>query len=216
MRMNIKPVIFFDWDGTIGDSMALCLGEVRLALRRIGHGEVDEELIRACNGPTHEQSVGVLGLDPAVGPAFIRERIRAEQELIPELLQVYPGSRDMLECLSRRATRASASNGQEAYILRSLEVTGMAHYFARVQAAIPGKTKPDILKMLIDELQPTHAVMVGDRATDFEAGRSCQLPLYCARYGYGDESEWAMADYQADSVQELCGQLQTWLDTTGA
>ncbi len=28
----MKPVIFFDWDGTLADSMNLCVAEIRQAL----------------------------------------------------------------------------------------------------------------------------------------------------------------------------------------
>ena len=38
-----RPVIFFDWDGTIADSMPLCIGEITLALERMGDPSPDRD-----------------------------------------------------------------------------------------------------------------------------------------------------------------------------
>ncbi|MBR1683786.1 MAG: HAD hydrolase-like protein [Clostridia bacterium] len=203
MEERHKPVIFFDWDGTLADSMDLCLGEIRLALERIGHVPVDEERIRACNGPTHEESIGVLGLDPMIGPRFLQERIRAEQELIPKLLKLYPGVEDMLYELSRVADLVIVSNGQEDYIRSSISVFGLTECFLRIQAAIPGCTKADVLSRLIEDLKPEKAILVGDRRTDIQAGIDNHLRTIAVSYGYGSPPEFAGASLVVENVDEL-------------
>lgn len=206
-----KPVIFFDWDGTLGDSMDLCLGEIRLALERIGHEPVEEEKIRACNGPTHEESVAVLGLDPSVGPAFLKERIRAEQELIPVLLKLYPGVEEALKTLSRAADLAIVSNGQADYIRRSVEVFGLTRYFSRIQASMPGKTKGQVLAVMLDEMKPGRCILVGDRRSDIQAGVENNIPTMAVTYGYGTEEEWKEATYLADTVTGMMDSLVQWI-----
>ena len=47
--MTKRPVIFFDWDGTLADSMPLCIAEVRLALERMNMPELPEALIAPAN-----------------------------------------------------------------------------------------------------------------------------------------------------------------------
>ena len=69
-----RPVIFFDWDGTIADSMPLCVGEITLALERMGLSVPPVETLMACNGPTYEESVAVLGLPQERGAEFLRLR----------------------------------------------------------------------------------------------------------------------------------------------
>ena len=36
MHLTGKPVIYFDWDGTLADSMDLCMGEIALSLEWMG------------------------------------------------------------------------------------------------------------------------------------------------------------------------------------
>ena len=206
-----RPVIYFDWDGTLGDSMDLCLGEIRLALKRMGLHEVEEEKIRACNGPTHEESVGVLGLDPAIGPEFLRQRRIAEQELIPQLLTVYPGTEQMLASLSQIADLAIVSNGQADYIRTSVEIMGYARYFTRLQASIPGLGKTEVLRKMLEEMQPERACLVGDRRTDIEAGYANALPTLAVTYGYGEAQEFVHATARAGSVAAAQHMLETWV-----
>ena len=210
LETDKRPVICFDWDGTLGDSMDLCLGEIRLALERIGHPPVDESLIRACNGPTHEESVGVLGLDPAIGPRFLKERIRAEQELIPALLKLYPGVEDCLKTLAEAADLAIVSNGQADYIRRSVDLFGLTPCFQVIQAAIPGADKTRVLGKVLRDLGGRRYIMVGDRRTDIVAGVENHLQTVAVTYGYGTEEEWELADLRADSVQEMQEMLLRW------
>ena len=209
-KMGKRPVIFFDWDGTLGDSMDLCLGEIRLALKRVGHEEVSEDKIRACNGPTHEESIGILGLSPEEGPAFLRERIRSEQELIPVLLKVYPGVPQALHRLMHFADLAIVSNGQEDYIRSSVAVFGLTDCFVRIQAAIPGQGKSKTLADMIRIMEPSASCMVGDRRTDIKAGLDNHLPTMAVTYGYGEPWEWEGATVLADSVEAMTEKLEAW------
>ena len=213
MKCMQKPVIFFDWDGTLGDSMDLCLGEIRLALQRVGLEEAPEDKIRACNGPTHEESIGVLGVDPRLGPDFLRERRRAELELIPKLLRTYPGVPQMLEQLSAVAELAIVSNGQKDYIEHSVETMGLKDYFVRMQASIPGMSKTEVLALMLQEMQPDRACLVGDRRTDITAGVGNHLPTLAIGYGYGTADEFEGADACAASVEEAGSMLMHWVET---
>ena len=80
-----RPVIFFDWDGTIADSMPLCIGEITLAIQRMGLPVPPVEKLKACNGPTYEESIAVLGLPQERGEEFLRLRKEAEMELVPKV-----------------------------------------------------------------------------------------------------------------------------------
>ncbi len=205
-----KPVIYFDWDGTLGDSMDLCLGEIRLALKRIGHAEVEEEKIRACNGPTHEESVVIMGMEGEEGEAFLRERRRAERELIPVLLRTYPGVEELLRTLQQHADLAIVSNGQKDYIELSVATFHLTDCFVRIQASMPGKGKTEVLRSMLDDMQPSRAILVGDRRTDFEAGIGNHLLTMAATYGYGTDEEYALADIRVSSVEEMREKLLEW------
>lgn len=198
-----KPVVFFDWDGTLADSMELCVREIQTALREMGHSPIPEAVIRRCNGPTYAQSVGILGLTPEEGPLFLRLRVEAELRLVPTVQKLFPGVPEMLRDLRQDYDLAIVSNGLPEYLALSLRLTGLADCFVRAQAQIPGKTKPEALRGLLAELQPPRAVMIGDRLGDVEAGVQNQLPVIAACYGYGSAPEWKDAAALAGSAAEV-------------
>ncbi len=198
-----RPVIFFDWDGTIADSMPLCIGEIRLALERMGLPVPPVERLMACNGPTYEESVAVLGLPEERGAEFLRLRKEAEMELVPQVQQFFPGIRQMLDELRTFADLAIVSNGLQEYLELSSRVLGVEDCFIRLQAHIPGKNKAEALALLLDELKPDRCVMVGDRLGDIDAGKANGIPTVAACYGFGNDAEYAQADYQAATVADM-------------
>lgn len=206
-----RPVIFFDWDGTIADSMPLCIGEISLALERMGLPPMPDSKLMECNGPTYEESVSVLGLPPERGEEFLRLRKEAEMELVPTVQRFFPGIREMLEELQTFADLAIVSNGLQEYLELSTRVMQVEDVFTRVQAHIPGKNKAEALGMLIDELQPEKCVMVGDRLGDITAGKANNIPTVAACYGFGNEAEYAQADYRANSAEEMTALLKKLL-----
>lgn len=194
-----RPVIYFDWDGTIADSMPLCVGEIALAYERMGLPAPPVELMRACNGPTFEESVHVLGLPEDRAEEYLRLRAQAEMELVPTLTHPFPGIPDMLAQLSAVADLAVISNGLQAYLDLCLRTFCMESVFVRVQGCIPGSSKGDTLGLMLREMHPGCAIMVGDRLGDILAGKQNGLPTVAAGYGFGNEDEYAQADHRADS-----------------
>ena len=67
------------------------------------------------------------------------------------------------------------------------------------------------LGVAMEELQPERAVMVGDRIGDIRAGHANGIPAIAAAFGYGNDQEWAEADFRADNVEELHAQLLQWV-----
>ena len=206
-----RPVIFFDWDGTIADSMPLCIGEITLAIQRMGLPVPPVEKLKACNGPTYEESVAVLGLPPERGEEFLRLRKEAEMELVPQVQQFFPGIREMLEELRTFADLAIVSNGLQEYLELSTRVMQVEDVFTRLQAHITGKSKAEALGLLMADMQPEKCVMVGDRLGDITAGKANGIPTVAACYGFGNEEEYAQADYRANSAKEMTELLKKLL-----
>jgi len=53
--------------------------------------------------------------------------------------------------------------------------------------------------------------MVGDRLGDITAGKANGIPTVAACYGFGNEEEYAQADYRADSAEEMTTLLKKLL-----
>ncbi len=198
-----KTVIFFDWDGTLADSMDLNYAGIEGALREMGLPPVSREVMAACNGPAYDASIRIVGIPPERGQEFLRIRTRCEHEALARTQKLFPGIADMLDGLKKRAVLAIISYGQMAYIEKSLALTGIGDRFERVQGWMPGHTKGELLARLVADLKPEKAALVGDCIGDFEAARFCRIPSLAVRYGYGHETDWALADSIVDTVEEI-------------
>ena len=175
--MTRKPAIIFDWDGTLADSMDLCLGEVRLALTRLGLPVPPEDIIRQCNGPTFEESIPLLHIPPELASRYLQVRLQAGLELCPQVNRLFPGVKEMLLALQEKADLCIASNGTADYLTLCQQVFGLTGVFRAVRAAKPGRTKAQAVAEILTELQPCAAVMVGDRLGDMEAVSYTHLTL---------------------------------------
>jgi len=68
-----------------------------------------------------------------------------------------------------------------------------------------GKTKVDILNLLMSKWKILHeeSVMVGDAQNDITCAKQLGISTIGALYGYGEVSEFEMADKKVNSVEEL-------------
>lgn len=206
----MKPVIYFDWDGTVADSMALCVAEVRAALMGMGLPDRDDRELMRCNGPSNEESIALMGIDQARGEEYLRLRAEAELRLIPTKQRLFPGMGEALRSLAGAAELVVVSNGNEEYLRRSASFLGVAACFRQMYGKLPGVTKAQRLAQAMAAMGPRRALMVGDRAGDLEAGRANGLTTVAACYGYGSPEEWALGDRRAASVAELERLLSVW------
>ena len=195
--------IFFDWDGTLADSMDVCVQGIKLALSRMHLPCPADETIRLCNGPAYDACIGILGVPESIAKEFLLVRSKAEMEVLDDVQRLFPGIEEMLKALSSEGKLCIVSNGLQQYLDRSLALTGIGHYFTRAQARIRGLDKTEVLRNLLQEYRPGSAVMIGDCACDIEAGRGNGLRTIGAAYGYGKKEEWSSADDIAYTVEDV-------------
>lgn len=203
-----KPVIFFDWDGTLCDSMQLCIEENRITLQKMGLPVPPEEVIRRCNGPTYLEAVPILNVPQERAEEYCRIRLNTALEIVPRVNRLYEGARELLLTFREQAILCIASNAAEDYLRLCLQTFHLEGVFIRVSAARPGRTKTENVAALLTEFRPERAVMVGDRLGDILAGQANGLPAIAAAYGYGNEEEYAQADLRANTMAELHALLQ--------
>ena len=198
-----KPLICFDWDGTLCDSMELCIHENRMVLERLGLPPVDESVLRRCNGPTFEEAAPMLGVPPERMEEYCTKRLECALSLVPTVNRLFPGAKELLMSLASHADLAIVSNGTAPYLNRCKDVFGLHGVFCRTVTSHPERTKAQNLALLLADMQPDRAVMVGDRVGDIRAGKANGLPTIAACFGYGNDAEYAEADYRAETMEAL-------------
>ena len=198
-----KPVLCFDWDGTLCDSMELCVNENRRVLERMGLPAVPESTLRRCNGPTFEEAAPILGVPAERLTEYCRVRLECALSLVPQVNRLFPGAKELLTALAPHAEMCIVSNGTAPYLTLCKDVFDLHGVFLRTVTSHPERTKTQNLALLLAELQPERAVMVGDRLGDIRAGRDNGLKTIAACFGYGNDAEYAQADMRAATMQEL-------------
>ncbi len=199
----MKPMICFDWDGTIADSMPLCIAEVRQALLAMGLPDLPDETLKKCNGPTYEETVPLLGIPPERAQEYYAERLKAELSLVSTVSRLYPGMRELLEELKPLADLYVVSNGLPEYLSASVSAFGLEAVFCQVRGWREGRSKAENLAQLLAEARPERAIMVGDRLGDIAAGQANGLPTIAAGFGYGSDEEYSRATHWARNMAQL-------------
>ena len=203
MKQAERPLVIFDWDGTLADSMDMCVAGIAGALARMGLPEAPRERMMACNGPLYEDSAQIMGIAPARRQEFLRLRTECENAAIPTHQKLFPGIREMLAVLKEQAALAIASNGRPEYLTDSLRLLGLEGVFTDVQGRCPGKVKADLIRMLLDRIPHSGACVVGDALGDLRSAHACGLPALFVSYGYHQPDDWKEADRIAEKPQDI-------------
>lgn len=130
MPLGPKTAIFFDWDGTLADSMPLCIEQIRRTLEELNLPPRTNAELARCNGPTYQESVALLDIPAEKAEDYLRTRQRIEMEIVPTWQRLFPGIKELLQALSGQAELVVVSNGLRDYLRLSMEVTGTAGFFA--------------------------------------------------------------------------------------
>ena len=197
------PMIIFDFDGTLVNSMRLCVTELVRTFQDMNLPVPAQAELEKCNGPSHEEAAQLLMIPIDKQAEFLRIRGGYQMALMDTCQAIYPGVPKMLDILSACANLCVASNGRQEYVDRSLSNWGIGKYFVKAKGGDVAHTKGQLVGELLKEYRPLRAVMVGDRLSDILAGKENGLYTVAAAYGFGSEAEWREADKQAHSVEEL-------------
>ena len=207
--------IFFDFDGTVYDTVEGITKCVSYALQKFGIDAAPETL-RCFAGPPldlmfHEK----FGLDPTQceqAIAVFRERY------VPIGVyesSVFPGIRALLTELRAAGIKlAVATTKPTEMAMLLLEKEGMVGLFDCISGSHPGsgdESKSTVLRRAMEALDasPDSSVLVGDTKFDVLGAKECGIPCIGVGYGYAAEGELERygAIALAETVEELRGLL---------
>ncbi|MFT4247413.1 MAG: phosphoglycolate phosphatase [Pseudomonas sp.] len=212
--MFAYPLVIFDLDGTLVDSVSDIAEALNLTLRQWELRPVEEASVRGWVGE------GVRNL--LVTALREQGREAALAQALPDMLrhygacllhrpQVYPGARETLAALRERGVAlALCTNKPVRFVALLLEHLGLDGFFSALLGgdSLPErKPDPAPLRHLAARFgQPvTRCLMVGDSATDAAAARAAGMPLAMVRYGYlrGFDPAASGAIAVVDDLREL-------------
>lgn len=213
-RLRAVEAVIFDLDGTLLASHEF---SVDAALR--AYADLAERSGVTDPPPTRAQIRAAIGLPwfsfyRGLLPESLHERweefhdLVAEQEMRVMMEgggRIFDGAHEVLDQLRQRGLRlACVSNASSDYFrvaLDQLDLRRRFHFTACVGDS--RTTKTHLVEVACETMAATRAVMIGDKAGDFEAASAHGHVSLAVTHGYGDEHERALASGRIDSLREL-------------
>ena len=208
----MRKYLLFDLDGTLTDPSFGITNSVMYALRKFGIEENNRENLFSFIGPplydSFREKYDMSHDDANLAVAYYREYF-APTGLYENT--VYGGVCDMLDRLKNSGRKlVLATSKPEKFACEILKHFALDGYFDSVVGATMDETrnkKEDVIAYALRELNidPSDAVMIGDRCYDVLGGKMYGLMTVGVLYGFGDEEELseAGADYIAATVEDL-------------
>jgi phosphoglycolate phosphatase len=211
--MPTEPTLFFDLDGTLTDPKPGITGSIQYALRKLEREVPSQDELTWCIGPPLRASfTALLGGESLADRAveLYRERF-ADVGLFEN--SVYPDIEHILATLSQSGMRMFvATSKPHVFAKRIIDHFGLARYFEHVYGSELDGThvhKNDLLAHALRQtgVDPTQALMIGDRSHDVVGARTNGMDAIGVTYGYGSREELIAA-----GVRHLCASPRAILE----
>lgn len=209
--MSLKAVIF-DFDGTIGDTMELCLESLRQAAEPlVGHSLSDEEIF-AVFGPSDEGALQRLVSNH--WQQGLTSFLKIYEKLQPNYPDLFPGIEDLLHRLKDKGIILALVTGKGRFSCEiSLKFYGLDDLFDHIITGSPERACKDVgLREILDKfhLLPTDAIYIGDARTDIHFSRAVGMPVISAGWAQTTNCE-ELRKLQPDHLFETVEQLNAFL-----
>lgn len=192
-----QPAVLFDLDGTLTDPFVGITRSIQYALEKIGHPAPEADSLRIYIGPPLQVTFQtLLASDDA---ALAAECVRLYRERYADVGKfentLIPGIVEVVSDLSRRGYfLAVATSKLETYSRDIVAHFGLAPFFAAVHGSqLDGSRadKGDLIRHIVaaEALEPSRAVMIGDRLHDVVGSAKNGIRAIGVVWGFGDRPE---------------------------
>ena len=179
---KLKSVIF-DVDGTIIDSLPLCIEAFRLATEPVAGSPFSDAEIYSAFGPSDEGTIRILA--PSAVETCMEQFLYHYRRLHPIMCpKPFDGIVDILDWLDTQPVRIGLVTGKGPKSLAiTLEELGLEHYFDAIETGSPlHANKPECLRNVLNAFghTPDESVYIGDTPSDIVACREVSIPIFSA------------------------------------
>jgi phosphoglycolate phosphatase len=186
--MTIK-VIFFDFDGTIADTLNTFVNITNRLAVGFGYCPISPEEIAQLKNLSSRQIIKQSGISILKFPLLV-SKLKTELSNEIQTVKSFQGIKETLVELRRQVDRIGIlSSNSRNNILTFLELNDLQNSFDFIytEAAIFSKSKV-IKKVLKEErIKPEETIYVGDETRDIEAAKRSQVKAIAVTWGFNSK-----------------------------
>lgn len=197
MKNSPKPVVIFDFDGTIADTLTLLIRISNRLADEFRFQKIQDDEVAVLKTKTIAEIVRHLKIPVAKIPLILYQIRRQMRQHITQA-PAAEGLKDILWQMHAQGWRLGIlTSNSRKNVETFLKHNGLDCFdFLKTSVGIPGKTLR--LKQLLrkQNLQHHEVIYVGDEIRDIEAAKSNRIKVAAVAWGYNHPE--ALAAYQPD------------------
>src|SRR4051794_28996569 len=211
--MSKLKAIIFDLDGTLANTLPLCIQAFRQSVEPLIHKLVTDEEIIATFGPSEEGTI--MALAPDYYDKGVTDYLHHYKSLHTLCPVPFEGIKDLLILLQNKGVRIAMVTGKgkhsTAISLLHFELTS---YFEIIETGSPsGPRKAEGIQMVLDAfntIKKGEIIYVGDAPGDIVSSRKVGIPVIAAAWAETAEPEQLIA-LQPDEIFYTIHGFYNWL-----
>lgn len=205
--MHTFNALIFDLDGTIANTIPLCIKAFQSAIEPLTQVRLTEAEIVNTFGPSEEGTIQQLvpeHYDQALA-GYLHQYAQLHPTLCPH---PFPGIQALLDDALKQGLRLGMVTGKGRISTDiSLRQFGLETYFEHIETGQKeGPSKPAGLRKMLDFFQPSRLLYIGDAPSDVVACRQVGIPIAAAAWAETanlSQLELTQPDYLLHSIEEL-------------
>ncbi|MBK9698012.1 MAG: HAD-IA family hydrolase [Propionibacteriaceae bacterium] len=189
------PIVVFDLDGTVADTIDLIMASYEHAVNSVVGEALDRARARRWIGRTLAASLGEAYPDQA--QELLASYFEFNAAKAPEFIKRFPGMNELLDELEGRGVRTAIATSKRAASTRqTLELIGAdVRVTITMEDTLLHKPDPEPLLLAVSRLggEPAQAAYVGDAVVDVQAAQAAGMAAIAVTWGAGDRADLAAA-----------------------
>jgi phosphoglycolate phosphatase-like HAD superfamily hydrolase len=209
--MKLRTVIF-DLDGTIADTLPLCIAAFKKSIEPLLGKTLSDEEIIATFGPSEEGTIRKL--IPDHEEQGVKDYLYHYESLHHTCPVVFPGIKELLSFLQHKGIGLAMVTGKGIYSTRlSLKQFDIAPYFEVLETGSPdGPDKVNGIRRVLERLnvKAEESLYVGDAPSDIRYCKEIGIPIAAAAWA-GTTNAAELLPLQPDYIFYSVNDFKEWI-----